>query len=410
MDPQLHAAIEKDSLSTSSTRKDGTTIIIWVASNDIIGENGSVLALLDRHKKFCKTLEHGVWKQITSKMKTLLEKQYSLENGYDLNSITLQQLNPYQAVVETKGNTTVRIKFDEMQFAVGHSFVEGTCFHTRALERLTNPLFQESSTDVYKRTKMATTIEGGGCRVSKNRDPPSLQHSYTFSEMVSFEKWDCVIANTTNLLQSIGHWDTFIQKKIGHFLHKGSFPALLAVEQGLRGPYDTIHLPKEMNYTMLLDVSKKLCLPLIVPLSLNCKGTQCTHTIGIYPIRPIGGGPFQFRIVDGAHPDLKSIALSIENLDWCCGESLFTKTAGGFALLPTFKQSKKFLESLNKICQTPEELCSLGISICLDKETTVNVPDYVQGNNVVEKTLEEYRDIAAQPPALNCHAGQLEGV
>ena len=97
-------------------------------------------------------------------------------------------------------------------------------------------------------------------------------------------------------------------------------------------------------------------------------------------------------------------------LDWCCGESLFTKTAGGFALLPTFKQSKKFLESLNKTCQTPEELSSLGISICLDKETTVNVPDYVQGNNVVEKTLEEYREIAAQPPALNCHAGWLEGV
>ena len=178
MDPQLHAAIEKDSLSTSSTRKDGATIIIWVASNDIIGENGSVLALLDRQQKFCKTLEHGVWKQIPSKMKTLLEKQYSLENGYDLNSITLQQLNPYQAVVETKGNNTVIIKFDEMQFAVGHSFVEGTYFHTRALERLTNPLFRKSSTDVYKRTKMATTIEGGDCRVSKNRDPPSLQHSY----------------------------------------------------------------------------------------------------------------------------------------------------------------------------------------------------------------------------------------
>ena len=113
-------------------------------------------------------------------MDKLLEKQYSLENGYDLNSITLQQLNPYQAVVQTKGNSTVIIKFDEMQFAVGHSFVEGTHFHTRAFDRLTNPLFQESSTDVYKRTKMATTIERTGCRVSKNRDPPSLQHSYTF--------------------------------------------------------------------------------------------------------------------------------------------------------------------------------------------------------------------------------------
>ena len=94
-----------------------------------------------------------MWKAITSKMKKLPEKQYSLENGYDLNSITLQQLNPYQAVVQTKGNNTVIIKFDEMQFVGGHSFVEGTHFHTRALERLTNPLFQESSTDVYKELK-----------------------------------------------------------------------------------------------------------------------------------------------------------------------------------------------------------------------------------------------------------------
>jgi hypothetical protein len=89
---------------------------------------------------------------------------------------------------------------------------------------------------------------------------------------------------------------------------------------------------------------------------------------------------------------------------------LFTKTAGGFALLPSFKQSREFLESLKKTCQIPDELCSLGISSCLNTGTTINVPDYLQGNNVVEKTLEEYRDIAAQPPALNCHAGWLEGV
>ena len=54
-----------------------------------------------------------------------------------------------------------------------------------------------------------------------------------------------------------------------------------------------------MNSTMLFHVVKGLCLSLIVSLSLNCEGTQFTHTIGVYPIRPIGGGPIQFKLLMG---------------------------------------------------------------------------------------------------------------
>ena len=93
--------------------------------------------------------------------------------------------------------------------------------------------------------------------------------------------------------------------------------------------------------------------------------------MGICSIRPIGGGPFQFRIVDGAHPDLQSIALSTENLDWCYGDLSFTTTAGGFALLPGFKRSQFVLKRLNEACQTPDEICSLGISICFDTGPTI---------------------------------------
>ena len=91
--------------------------------------------------------------------------------------------------------------------------------------------------------------------------------------------------------------------------------ALKVVEQDLKDAYYILHLPDEMNSNILFRVAKELCLPLIVSLSLNYEGTQCIHTIGVYPIRPIGGGPLQFQIVDGEHPDHKSITLSTENID-----------------------------------------------------------------------------------------------
>jgi hypothetical protein len=86
-------------------------------------------------------------------------------------------LHPYQAVIHSNDGSTVAIPFDEMLFAVGHSFVEGTHHHKRALERLTNALFQTTSTKVYRRT---ATINIDGCRVSKNRDPLVCNTHYYF--------------------------------------------------------------------------------------------------------------------------------------------------------------------------------------------------------------------------------------
>ena len=77
--------------------------------------------------------------------------------------------------------------------------------------------------------------------------------------MVSFEKWDCVVANTTNLLQSIGHYITFIQKRI-----ESGLVAFKAVEQGLRAVYCISHLPKEMIFAVLSHIAKELCLSLVV--------------------------------------------------------------------------------------------------------------------------------------------------
>ena len=51
---------------------------------------------------------------------------------------------------------------------------------------------------------------------------------------------------------------------------------------------------------------------------------------------------------------------------------------------------------LGRNAKPPAELCSLGISICLDTGPTIDVPDYLSHYNVVEKIPEEYMKIADQ--------------
>ena len=91
--------------------------------------------------------------------------------------------------------------------------------------------------------------------MSKNRYPPGLQHSHFFSEIASFEEWG-IIANTTNLLQRSGHYNTFIRKKRLTLMYQ-FVVTLETVEQGQRDAYYILHLPKEIYSTMLFHVAKK---------------------------------------------------------------------------------------------------------------------------------------------------------
>ena len=125
----------------------------------------------------------------------------------------------------------------------------------------------------------------------KNRDPPSLSHSIKFSENVTFETWDCVPSNTANLMIRMSQDDNFLQQQLEKWMCKGH-GALYSLKQGIiHAGYHMFHLRKERNCSRLVHDAQKVCLPLIVPLFLDCQGTQCTHTIEVYPIRPIDCGP-----------------------------------------------------------------------------------------------------------------------
>ena len=61
----------------------------------------------------------------------------------------------------------------------------------------------------------------------------------------------------------------------------------------------------------------------------------CNHVIGISPFISSKKSQVEYRIIGGAHPELKAMNFSQENMDWCCGKELsFDKITCGFAFVP----------------------------------------------------------------------------
>ena len=57
--------------------------------------------------------------------------------------------------------------------------------------------------------------------------------------------------------------------------------------------------------------------------------------IGISPSISSETGQVQYHIIDGAHPEVKTMNFSQENMDWCCGKELsFDKITYGFSFVP----------------------------------------------------------------------------
>ena len=125
MDDQLHSTAGKDSSTSWSGGNDSETTIIYVASEDIIRNNDY---LLDKRQKFIQNLRHGDWIKVTPSMSEELEKRFSLDNGYSLNSIRLQQVHCYSALIHStvdNSNTYTIVCFDEVLYALAHSTVRG---------------------------------------------------------------------------------------------------------------------------------------------------------------------------------------------------------------------------------------------------------------------------------------------
>ena len=80
-------------------------------------------------------------------------------------------------------------------------------------------------------------------------------------------------------------------------------------------------------------------IPMLVSLELNFRTFTYYHVIGISPFISSETSQVQYHIIDGAHPQMKAMKFSQENIDWCCGEEIsFTKIEFGFAFVPGKKR------------------------------------------------------------------------
>jgi hypothetical protein len=68
----------------------------------------------------------------------------------------------------------------------------------------------------------------------------------------------------------------------------------------------------------------------------------------------------EYRIVDGAHPEMKAIFFNQENVDWCFGNGIsFTKITHGFVFLPGMKRVHEMLQDKSGYKFVP------GTAVCL---------------------------------------------
>ena len=199
--------------------------------------------------------------------------------------------------------------------------------------------------------------------------------------------------NTANLLHTLGHYDEqlkyemqLLQNSISPVVSESSFGGLKEVLT--QSNYRIINTPKRMDFVALSTLMRNACLPMLVSLELKFGATSYEHVIGICPNKPADGGVTQFFIIDGAHPQLKAIEFSLDNLNWCCGgTNSFSVVSEGFLLCPLQKRTKEIVDNWSSKYKTKEDIKRAGFCVCLGKNK-VEIPEHMRTLNVVCRTIE----------------------
>ena len=108
--------------------------------------------------------------------------------------------------------------------------------------------------------------------------------------------------------------------------------------------YHTFLLPNEMDFENLSYYAHLMKLPMVVSMkmSFNDDATKYGHVIGLCPYFSSGYFQLNISIIEGAHPELKAMQFTKENIRWCCGEF------GGFAFFQEKHSQKDFFTVLAK--------------------------------------------------------------
>lgn len=410
-------------------RSKAAKCIQWVA-------NPTVQGFLEEDVKFFEGLGHNMQVALPDKVKSSLSNHFeTLKQEYEApNFFQLTVLHPYHAYLRIRPNggfdNTCSYGFAETQVAMSISFLYGTIPFMKAMERMTNPCFQdknfakvmkgkhvEQDPDEFRvEFESAKTSEHArktsrvrvlnntqvfkppeGCAPDYQYSPPVVNSSILFPIRVTRDKLNCAFGNTVNLLTYINHFNTDLKQTLLNLKARSGGCCLREIRNCIIDcGYDTFTLPSISTYSVLQTFVTESGIPMLVSLELNFRTFTYYHVIGISPFISSETSQVEYHIIDGAHPQMKAMKLSQENIDWCCGEEIsFKKVACGFAFVPGKKRVLEMLTDKAGFNVVP------GTSLCLTttpktskrggkNKTDITYERIFGQNNVIRKEKSEY--------------------
>jgi hypothetical protein len=194
-----------------------------------------------------------------------------------------------------------------------------------------------------------------GCAIPKIGCPVGISDLITLPHKVETAQWNCFRGNVRNLLAVLSQSNDHIEEGLSSLTRSGDLGSwkgnlvheLSAVFQDVG--YHTFLLPNDMDFENLSYYAHLIKLPMVVSIkmSFNDGATNYGYIIGLCPYFSSGYFQLNISIIEGAHPELKAMQFTQENIWWCCGDKSQTKF-GGFAFLQEEHSQKDFFPILAK--------------------------------------------------------------
>jgi len=191
----------------------------------------------------------------------------------------------------------------------------------------------QGSIAISRQTRTATGKNREiGCRFESDRNiPETLPESISFMIEVSSQKWNCLLGNAINTIVALGHLP-LISGPLGKntvltdALQTTSLPRTQRVNFATvlycllaHGYKTTISEKKSFDFSFLHNYANQSQTPMLVLLRMQYPQKIVKfHVIGIVPVRI--DNEVHMHIVEGCHPNKKTIPLNEPNFTWCCGE------------------------------------------------------------------------------------------
>ncbi len=129
-----------------------------------------------------------------------------------------------------------------------------------------------------------------------------------------------------NLLMYINHFNTDLKQTLLILKAQSGGCCLREIRNCIIDcGYDTFTLPSISTYSVLQTFVTESGIPMLVSLELNFRTFTFNHVIDISPFISSETSQVEYHIIDGAHPQMKGMKFSQENIDWCCGEEISFK-------------------------------------------------------------------------------------